>query len=375
MDLLLSGHPSILDVAHKGEETADEASLFRLVVGTTFIFRDGRIQVLKREVDSMEADDSLFDSDDEEDGKGGHSNGNGHGSHSGGGGLVSQTVASLASRVDGLLLGQSDSDDSRAQLVAEKLSNGLTIASACCIGEEKGGPGVSVLRLLMMGEDSDSHSALRLMLTGEERGEPSPLRVFLTGAQAAYAASRAVMRQAGHAVDAGATWSDRTRAVGDAVRRAAQAVQDVVDSSNANGASWKDTFKKLVDLSKELTAEATEKLNLAFLYTAFARLRELGPEFAAAWKKQCYVIAHELRKAAERSRPGSAWRVVAPHAADLIALVGEQKFIEVVGKGAELVQVVEGLASKGRSTLTGAIVKTTTKAVQRVVAEAEKRGW
>ena len=323
LDLLLGGTPSVLDVMHRGEETSHEMSLMRLCLGVTLVVRDGRVVIESRDVDAMAMEEALG--------------------------------------------GTGDASEPHPHRAADVLRRGLTIAGACCLGEERGGPGISALRVLLMGEDTNSHSILRLLLTGEERGEMSPLRVILTGAQAALVASQVVLSDAGDASDA-ATWAERSRAATETVMRVARAIQDAVERSHNEGSTWQETFAKLAALAKDATAQAVDGLNVAFLYTAFARLRELGPEFAQVWRTQCGVIAAELRRAAERTAdPESAWRVLAPQFADVVVLIGEQRVTETVVKGAAILGAIEAVASRGQSTLVGRAADAAARVMQTVV--------
>jgi hypothetical protein len=327
LDLLTMGNPSPLDVTIIGEETAEEISLMRIILGTSFAIRDGTIVVRNRNFDTLEVEETLADDDEvDETGK-----------------LVMPDATERAK---------------------QRLVNGLTIGTACVLGEEEGGPGISILRVLLMGEDTDTNfSIMRLLLTGEERGEISPLRMMFTGAQAAFVAALIMGRTQSEDSALGAGGSTKLQQAMNTLNKLTEAIKESVEKSNSEGSSWKETFQKLLSVSKEVVLDGW-KQNLAFLWTAFARIQSLGPEFAVIWKRQCFLIAGELQRTGERmSNPKSIWKQVAPHMAQFVELIGEMRWSQVIVKAGDLLAMIEAIASGGKVSVMAKVMSVVEKVV------------
>ncbi|KAH9259019.1 hypothetical protein BASA81_002639 [Batrachochytrium salamandrivorans] len=295
--LTMNAPCSLLDVMMEGEDSAMEQSLARLMLGTTFTIQNGRIRM-------------------------------------------------------GKLLGQ-QGDGEEEGLEKPKLDRGLTVAKLCMLGEEDGGPGISIMRMVLLGEEKDGQSILRLLLTGEAMGEVSPLRILFTGMHAAL-------------VGANAVWGEMDTDLVDLALHPAQwlsvlqavkhTVAETIVNDQAANMSWKESFDGLIALGKQRAYQHTAnwRTNLAFLHTAFARIKSMGPEFAKVWTVRWLAVANEVRLTGERmGNPQSTWKQLAPEVAALVEAVAEQRWQVVIVSTAKLVQHVEKLLGGQQRTSLG----------------------
>lgn len=261
-------------------------------------------------------------------------------------------VGSILSTPSSLSLEETES-------IERKLKRGMTIAKTCMLGEEDGGPGISVMRMLLLGEEKEGQSVLRLLLTGEQSGEVSPLRIVFTGFHAAFVGANAAIDELrGSGTDAieqnllelamhPKQWIS-------VLQNVAGSMASSVAETQAENMSWKESFDKLVALGKFQAKQQSVnwQKNLAFLYTAFARVKSMGPDFARVWKKRWLNIASEVRLTGERVKEGSRWKLLAPEIATLVEAVADQNWPMVFVNTAQLIKLVERLiGGKARESL------------------------
>ena len=312
LDLLTCGQPSLMDLLLKGEETAQETSLGRLMLGTTFTIQNGRLVM---------------------------------GSALGSSSSNAPPPAALVSRLT--MPDDDENKSSETDHLRKRLERGLTMSKAFMLGEEDGGPGISFMRVLLMGEEQGL-SVLRLLLTGEESNEVSPLRIIFTGLHTVFvvaqvAADSSKQMQTESLLDI----ATQPKKWGDALQMITRAVVDSVNESHQVGGSWRDSFDKLIELGRtRLRSRDAWQQNIAFLYTAFARVRSMGPEFAKTWKKQWTIVSKEIRLTGQRVRPESAWKQLAPVIAVLTESIAEQHWQKVFVDVAHIIQAVEVAAGR-----------------------------
>lgn len=326
LDILTMGKPSLVDILLKGEESSSETSLARMMMGVTFTIQNGSVKMGNLLGDSTTSDHAAVPD------------------------LVTQTKPSFGAVSNANLATKYDSEFAAKEAVKQKLRRGVTIAKACMLGEEDGGPGISIMRAVLIGEESGM-SILRLLVMGEEQGEVSPLRIILTGMEAAFV-SASILQQA-----AGGTSSDNKSSTAanllsptnlmDTSTKIIKAISESVQDSHHAGSTWRETFDKLVDLGKTavLDSSGAWQKNLAFVWTAFARVRAMGPDFAKVWKRQFYLVAGEIRTTGNRVHENSAWKKLAPGFAELCEALGDQEFQRVLANVARNVRQVEAVAS------------------------------
>jgi len=266
LSLLTSGRPSLLDVVMRGEESALENSLARIVLGTTIIIENGSIKL--------------------------------------GGALGSDP-------------------------------GGLTLARACMAGEEDGGPGISILRMLLIGEDITGLCVLRLLMWGEERGEVSPLRLIFTGFQGAFVAAKIAQQETEKTTT---SWLD-------AAKKIIAAVKTSVEDSHVEGSTWADSFEKL-RLTVLDAALNRSSVWITFLRTAARQIRNNGPEFARMWSNVWKAVGDEIRVSGHRVLPTSNWKVLAPECAKLTEFVAVQDWQSAL---VQLAIVLSALESRNRN--------------------------
>jgi hypothetical protein len=311
MDLLTSGKPSLMDILLKGEESALETSLARQMLGTTFTIENGRVKM-----------------------------GNMLGSTSKSLAHPNQIVSTISMAAAGT------ADINGQDQLRKRLQRGMTIAKACMLGEEDGGPGLSMMRVLLLGEEQGT-SVLRLLLTGEESGDVSPLRIMVTGMHAAFVAAQVAVDSTKEIEQEGLLELAKNPSKwGEALQRITKAVVESVNESHQENGSWKESFEKLIELGKkQLQNTDAWQENIAFLWTAFARVRSMGPEFAKQWKKQWLIIAKEIRLTGNRVREGSNWKILAPSFAQLVETIAEQQWQKVFLNVAMVLQAIERAAN------------------------------
>ena len=319
LDLFTSGTPSIMDIMLKGEESSEETSLARIMLGTTFTIENGQV-VMGSMLGDISSKPSIY---------------------------------SRSSLPD-----NSDSEEKQKERIRKQLRKGMTIAKASMLGEEDGGPGISFMRVLLLGEEQGV-SVLRLLLTGEKNGDVSPLRIIFTGLYTAFVAARAVessskelQRDGLYEIAKNPTkWKD-------AISKITQTVIQSVNETHQNTNSWKESFEKLIELGRKQVFQSTEawQENVAFLWTAFARVRSMGPEFAKVWKKQWIVVGKEIRLTGERVRKESVWKNLAPHFADLCDSIADQQWQKVFLIVTQLIREIESAAgTKPNQSLSAAL--------------------
>jgi hypothetical protein len=293
LSLLTMGLPSVLDIVMKGEESAQENSLARIVLGTTIMVQNGSIKL-----------------------------GGALGSDPGG--LTLAKACMLGEEVRGRR--------------RRRLARGRdTPADAQWAGQD-GGPGISILRMLLLGEDVNGISVLRLLLTGEDKGLVSPLRVIFTGFQGAFVASRA---------------GSSSKSWREASSKIIAAVQTSLNDSHMQGSTWRDSFDKLLAALKDVAMTQSDAY-VAFLWTASQQIKDMGPEFSRVWAVVWQNVGDEVRRTGERMRDGAEWKTLAPYCVELAKLIGGMEWQKAIVQLAVVLSMVE---SRNRSSWLGPFSK------------------
>lgn len=312
LDLLTTGYPSIVDIMLMGEDTSSELSLFRIFMGTTFTIENGEIVM---------------------------------------GSILGDTGTSVLSIPTSKLstsLGEADSDDTEKERFRKKLRKGLTLAKAYMLGEEDGGPGISIMRILLMGEEQGS-SVLRLLLTGEAEGEVSPLRIIYTGLHTAFIAVEQSRKEVMAGGGVKGIMKDPSKWT-DALKKITNAMKESVNQTHQNTGTWKESFDKLMDMAKQQAFENTGgwQGNVAFMWTAVSRIRSMGPEFAKNWERQFKLVAREIEQSGERVNSENKWKQLAPYVAKLAESVAVQQWQTALLDAAQVLKAVEVVAGRGQ---------------------------
>lgn len=107
------------------------------------------------------------------------------------------------------------------------------------------------------------------------------------------------------------------------------AVRSSIEESHNEGSTWRESFERLAELAKTAVGE-TWGDQIGFLYTAFARVRSFGPQFAKRWKDQWMFVNSEIKASAGRVDESNFWRTKHVLFLKLTEDVAHQRFTSVV---------------------------------------------
>jgi len=190
---------------------------------------------------------------------------------------------------------------------------GMTLAQAGVAGEVEFG--ISVLRALCLGEDTDNPSVLRLLMWGGP--DDCPLRVLLEGSFKAIVAGP---------VEDNPGWAWREAVV-------------VFQSLSA-----------MLTKSDKTVVGSSDEGYSSFLWDAARRMRDLGPEFEAEWGRACARISHEVERRSQAAPEDSLLRLIEKPLLELLAACGGMEWIKAVIKLALVLNICEkgsvGLVNK-----------------------------
>ena len=151
-----------------------------------------------------------------------------------------------------------------------------SLAHAALAGEEYGGPGISLLRLMLIGEESENTSLLRLLLMGEESSSASPLRVLFTGAQTAFVA---------HHLDKDLkNWRENIFQL-----------MSTITNAHSQGGSWAGSFR---DMFTTITTKSQEGFKYVWevLQAISSRGRWLCTDSVSDKVRYVYIVGEKVRE-------------------------------------------------------------------------------
>jgi len=176
------------------------------------------------------------------------------------------------------------------------------------------------------------------------------------------AAQQDALRAAASSATPSAAPPASSRAKAAAADALAQA-RGVITHAVATGAPFAETMHELAAVGRNASYDAVSGLQLGWLWSAFARIRELGPPFAEVWRERSQAVAAEIRRSASRAGASPSWTAVAPDAARLVELGGDQKWSDVVIQGGVVLGALDTIASNGTTTARTRLVRLVARAV------------
>lgn len=229
---------------------------------------------------------------------------------------------------DVLLEGELNSDESLVRLflgfnidvVDDKLSfyvdytnkrsssDSLGLLSFFLLGEENGGPGISILRLLLLGEEKKGFSIMRLLLVNEEEGLPSLARIalvatkiFLLGLKQRKTYSK---------------WGENLTKMTELFTKSQQKSLD-------------ETIKTL--FGSFLSSVQQNCSSYPEVFAIIKSIPSRGKQFGENWKSAFEEVAELLDSVQERvQETDSIWKKIAPFLSKLSRDVGHMRWIAVV---------------------------------------------